>query len=263
MTTFSITYQYSHYYGSDEAWKSNPILCLMDEKFNEMKSYNGTLPISDGWNLGGTPLNGAIVSAMSFIPKYREKNGIQNLNIVFITDGASNDNNNSRVDFSAEAEKHTYSRWRSRPEKESVVFHDPITKKQYHRASYRRAGQSTTATLLNMLKDRTRCNVVGFFLAQASYNGRVSTRDIQYMFPNQNIQDLRKTLRKEKVLVCESMGYDEYYFVAGGKNLAIDDGELEVNGDMTRGKMAKGFANYMKGKLVNRVLLNKFVAQIA
>jgi len=32
---------------------------------------------------------------------------------------------------------------------------------------------------------------------------------------------------------------------------------------MTRGKMAKGFANYMKGKLVNRVLLNKFVAQIA
>ena len=114
-----------------------------------------------------------------------------------------------------------------------------------------------------MLKDRTRCNVVGFFLAQASYNGRVSTRDIQYMFPNQNIQDLRKTLRKEKVLVCESMGYDEYYFVAGGKNLAIDDGELAVNSEMTRGKMAKGFSNYMKGKLVNRVLLNKFVDQIA
>ena len=172
-------------------------------------------------------------------------------------------NNNSRVDFSAEAEKHTYSRWRSRPEKESVIFHDPITKKQYQRAAYRRAGQSTTATLLTMLKDRTKCNVVGFFLAQSSYNGRVSTRDIQYMFPNQNVQELRKTLRKEKVLVCESMGYDEYYFVAGGKNLAIDDGELAVNSEMTRGKMAKGFSNYMKGKLVNRVLLNKFVAQIA
>ena len=191
----------------------------MDEKFNEMKSYNGTLPISDGWNLGGTPLNGAIVSAMSFIPKYREKNGIQNLNVVFITDGASNDNANSRVDYSEEAGEHKYSRWKTRPEKERVVFHDPITRKEYHRAEYRRAGQSTTATLLTMLKDRTKCNVVGFFLAQASYNGRVSTRDIQYMFPNQNIQELRKTLRKEKVLVCESMGYDEYYFVAGGKTL--------------------------------------------
>jgi len=83
------------------------------------------------------------------------------------------------------------------------------------------------------------------------------------MFPNQEMNSLRKVLRKEKVLVCESMGYDEYYFVPGGKNLAIVEEELNVNGDMTRGKMAKGFTNYMKGKVVNRVLLNKFVEQIA
>ena len=49
----------------------------------------------------------------------------------------------------------------------------------------------------------------------------------------------------------------------GGEALAIDDGELEVNSEMTRGKMYKGFANYMKGKVVNRVLLNKFVEQIS
>ncbi len=115
-----------------------------------------------------------------------------------------------------------------------------------------------------MLKDRTKCNVVGFFLARSTgKSGRVSNRDIQYMFPNQDIRDLRKTLRKDKVLICESMGYDEYYFVPGGEALAIDDGKLEVNSDMTRGKMYKGFANYMKGKVVNRVLLNKFVEQIA
>ena len=69
--------------------------------------------------------------------------------------------------------------------------------------------------------------------------------------------------KKNKVLVSESQGYDEYYFVAGGSSLAINDGELDINGDMTRGKMAKGFTNYIKGKVVNRVLLNKFVEQIA
>ena len=114
-----------------------------------------------------------------------------------------------------------------------------------------------------MLKDRTKCNVIGFFLASTSGNNRVGKRDLQYMFPNQDVKALRKVLKKEKVLVCESMGYDEYYFVPGGQNLAIDDGELNVNGDMTRGKMAKGFASYMRGKTVNRVLLNKFVEQIA
>ena len=104
--------------------------------------------------------------------------------------------------------------------------------------------------------------MVGFFLAAAG-RGRVSNHDLMYVFPNQNLKELRKTLKKDKVLVSETQGYDEYYFVAGGSALAIDDGELDVNGDMTRGKMAKGFTNYMRGKVVNRVLLNKFVDQVA
>jgi len=264
MVTYSINYSYTYHY-REEARQSSPILPLIDDKFNEHKRHKGTLSIPDGWNLGGTPLNGAIVNAMNFIPKYRDKNGIQNLNVVFITDGASNDNSNTRVDYSEEAADNKYQPYREYSDRHSTsVYYDPITKKEYLRNTFRGAGQVTTATLLTMLKDRTKCNVVGFFLARSTgKSGRVSNRDIQYMFPNQDIRDLRKTLRKDKVLICESMGYDEYYFVPGGEALAIDDGKLEVNSDMTRGKMYKGFANYMKGKVVNRVLLNKFVEQIA
>ena len=257
MVTYSISYQYAHHWNAD--LDKLPIVGNISDEYKDYKRYNGTLPVPHGWNLSGTPLNGAIINAMNFVPKYREKNGIQNLNIVFITDGASNDNSNSRICFKSD-KKYDQTEYCHGGIK---VYHDPITKKQYTRSSYRRNNQITTTVLLNMLKDRTKCNVVGFFLAQSGGNGRVSNRDIQYLFPNQDISALRKTLRKEKVLVCESMGYDEYYFVAGGKSLAIDDGELAVNSEMTRGKMAKGFANYMKGKLVNRVLLNKFVTQIA
>jgi hypothetical protein len=114
-----------------------------------------------------------------------------------------------------------------------------------------------------MLKDRTKCNVVGFFLADTTINNRVHNRDLMEKFPNQDLKELRKTLKSDKVLVCATAGYDEYYFIPGGKNLEFDDGELEVTGDMTRGKMAKGFTSYMRGKTVNRVLLNKFVEQIA
>tara|TARA_B100001250_G_scaffold264206_1_gene227765 strand:+ start:3 stop:2417 length:2415 start_codon:yes stop_codon:yes gene_type:complete len=257
MVTYSITYQYAHHWNMD--FNNSEILKNIPTEFNDFKKYNGVLSIPYGWNLGGTPLNGAIVNAMNFIPKYREKNGIQNLNIVFITDGASNDNSNCRMNFSDDT-KYDQTEYCRDGKK---VYYDPITKKQYLRNQYGRNNQVTTTVMLNMLKDRTKCNVVGFFLAQSSGNGRVSNRDIQYMFPNQDINGLRKILRKDKVLTCESMGYDEYYLVAGGKSLAIDDGELAVNSEMTRGKMAKGFANYMKGKLVNRVLLNKFVDQIA
>ncbi len=257
MVTYSITYQYAHHWNMD--FNNSEILKNIPTEFNDFKKYNGVLNIPYGWNLSGTPLNGTIINAMNFIPKYREKNGIQNLNIVFITDGASNDNSNSRMNFSDDTKYDQTEYCRDG----QCVYYDPITKKQYLRSQYGRNSQVTTTVLLNMLKDRTKCNVVGFFLAQAGGNGRVSNRDIQYMFPNQDINGLRKILRKDKVLTCESMGYDEYYLVAGGKSLAIDDGELAVNSEMTRGKMAKGFANYMKGKLVNRVLLNKFVDQIA
>ena len=177
------------------------------------------------------------------------------MNVVFITDGASNDSSNRRVGDDGLSE------W-PRGGKEKVVYTDPVTKKSYNRAEYRGYNQRTTTLLLKMLKDRVKCNVVGFFLSAAS-RGRVSNHDLMYVFPNQDLKMLRKTLKKDKVLVSETQGYDEYYFVAGGSSLKIDDGELDINGDMTRGKMAKGFTNYMKGKIVNRILLNKFVEQIA
>jgi len=261
MATFSITNNYSYNYRNEEI--KNAITTYMPDVYYEHMRHRGALPVPEGWQLGGTPLNGAIVNAMNFIPKYRNKNGIQNLNVVFITDGASNDNGHSRIDYSEEAEGN-YDKHRVYPRGNvKTVFHDPVTKKSYARSEFRGAGQVTTATLLTMLKDRTKCNVIGFFLANTSGNNRVGKRDLQYMFPNQEINALRNVLKKEKVLVCESMGYDEYYFVPGGQNLAIADEELNVNGDMTRGKMAKGFASYMRGKTVNRVLLNKFVEQIA
>ena len=40
-------------------------------------------------HLGGTPLNHAIVAAMSIIPKFKSDNGIQKVNAVFLTDGVS------------------------------------------------------------------------------------------------------------------------------------------------------------------------------
>ena len=98
------------------------------------------------------------------------------------------------------------------------------------------------------MKDRVKCNVVGFFLANQSRGSRVSNHDLYHVFPNQDIKALRKILKRDKVLVSESQGYDEYYFVAGGSNLRIDDGELAIDDSMTRGKMAKGFTNLYERK---------------
>ena len=41
-------------------------------------------------NLGGTPLNDAIISMMEIVPKFKAETGVQKVNTIFLTDGASN-----------------------------------------------------------------------------------------------------------------------------------------------------------------------------
>ena len=219
-------------------------------------------------NLGGTPLNGAIVNLMEFIPKYRKDNGIQNLNFVTITDGASNQDGGKlvekeKVEWTSAGRTPTGEmEWSTdSPSWRSVRFiTDPVTKKN-HRVKGR-DGAAITAAYLKILKDRTGCNTVGFYLAESSRNGTIRKNDLHYLFPNQDYDKIRKEFRKNKVAIADSFGYDEYYIVPSG-NMNVETDELEVSSDMTKGKMAKAFMKHMKSKTVNRILLNKFVEKIA
>ena len=72
---------------------------MMGEYYANYRNWrDGGYPMSPPRNLhlGGTPLNHAIVSAMSIIPKFKNDNGIQKVNAVFLTDGVSH-NVNSKM----------------------------------------------------------------------------------------------------------------------------------------------------------------------
>ena len=137
---------------------------------------------------------------------------------------------------------------------------DPITKKQFKFTG--RDSASETEAHISVLRARTGCNVVGFYLAQSSKNGAIRRNDMYWLFPNQNLDEVRKELKKNRVAVADSFGYDEYYVIPTG-NMALETEELKVSSEMTKGRMAKAFMNHMRGKTLNRVLLNKFVQQIA
>ena len=47
-------------------------------------------PIKDLY-LGGTPLNATIITAMDLLPKFKSETGVQKVNTIFLTDGASHD----------------------------------------------------------------------------------------------------------------------------------------------------------------------------
>ena len=224
----------------------------------------------NGLHLGGTPLNGAIATLSTLVPEYRKKNNIQNLNVVIISDGASNcDGGKIQETEEVEFDRHTYKKYKTgriifgtdRPDYRVVKHYvDPITKKQFKFTG--RDSASETEAHISVLRARTGCNVVGFYLAQSSKNGAIRKNDMHWLFPNQNLDEVRKELKKNRVAVADSFGYDEYYVIPTG-NMALETEELKVSSEMTKGRMAKAFMNHMRGKTLNRVLLNKFVQQIA
>ena len=224
----------------------------------------------NGLHLGGTPLNGAIATLSTLVPEYRKKNNIQNLNVVIISDGASN-GDGGKIQETEEVvfDRHTYTKQKTgrivfgtdRPDYRAVKHYvDPITKKQFKFTG--RDSASETEAHISVLRARTGCNVVGFYLASSSKNGAIRKNDMYWLFPNQNLDEVRKELKKNRVAVADSFGYDEYYVIPTG-NMALETEELKVSSEMTKGRMAKAFMNHMRGKTLNRVLLNKFVQQIA
>ena len=212
-------------------------------------------PPSD-YSLGGTPLNDAIVVLMDFLPKYKKAAGVQKINTIFLTDGASNGlpgikDNNVHGDF--------YQGFT----RENLLI-DPVTNKRYEFGGY---GQDVTDTLLKALKGRVSgMNVVGFFLAGSGRKGAVSRNTWYYLLMGGTItaDAAMAEMRKNKVVVLESKGYDQYYILPGGAALAVEnDGLDDKLVGASKGKLKTAFAKSNKGRIQSRVLLNKFVGMVA
>jgi len=208
------------------------------------------------YSLGGTPLNDAIITLMDFLPKYKKAAGVQKINTIFLTDGASNGlpgvkDNNAHGDF--------YQGFR----KENLLI-DPVTNKRYEFGGY---GEDVTGTLLKALKGRVPgMNVVGFFLAGSGRKGAISRRTWYYLLMGgtTTADAAMAEMRKNKVVVLESKGYDQYYILPGGEALAIEnDGLDDKLVGASKGKLKTAFAKSNKGRIQSRVLLNKFVGMVA
>jgi len=214
--------------------------------------YPSTPPSRYG--MGGTPLNDAIVALMDFLPKYKKTTGVQKINTIFLTDGASNglpgvkDNLNDN-DF--------YSRFM----RENLLI-DPVTNKRYEFSQH-----EVTNTLLKALKGRVSgMNVVGFFLAGSGQKGTINRRRWYYILRDTNfaVDRAMKEMRKNKVVMLESKGYDQYYILPGGGSLAVEnEGLADDLAGASKAKLKTAFAKSNKGRIQSRVLLNKFVGMVA
>lgn len=214
--------------------------------------------------LGGTPLDTAIVIATRLVAEFKKRNNVEIINTVFLTDGSSHsiagyyDYSESRGNF-----VNSYVRTRK------VYLQDGHKTIAINAGDkYRMDSTDFTKGLYKLLKASTGSNTCGFFLC--------SNRDVRYAFTTmvgyqttttfeqyQEQEDFRKTFNREKSIVSRNAGLDELYILKGGKHLEITDEGLEVEAGASKGKLTTAFKKMTKGKLQNRVILQKFIEKIA
>ena len=229
------------------------------------------------YQLGGTPLNEAIIAMMKIVPKFKIDNNLQKVHSVFLTDGAGNSlrGKNEWQLITAEGHENYGEHYlgTSGLGKNTIVT-DPVTNTTItaEESDYSWSW-GETPTLLKLLKKRVPdMNIVGFFVAGSGKYGRVTSDTLRYAVDGWRyedrtsdlIKDALKELKKNNVFVTKQKGYDEYYVLPGAGQLEVENFELsdELVG-ASKAKLKSAFGKSASGRVSSRPLLNKFISMVA
>ena len=208
--------------------------------------YDSRHEVPKNLRLSGTPLGECIISATKMVPEFQKKNKVQIVNTIFLTDGQGHKN---------------FSVWDGdefkRPEYSSTtIIVDPITKKHYSLNSTQQL-DGVDSMLLRVLGDRTKARVIGFYIAPTN-NKKYFLREAGYSgvewSQHEKIWD---GMKKNNFIVLEdTKGYDQYIWVSS-KSLNINNNDIAIDSDMTKGRMKNAFVKQRQGKFGNKVMLSK------
>ena len=222
-------HRYGVYYNHSYARRKEVMYSDFAEKLNRLPHP------PDEFGLHSTPLDESLIAMDKIIGKFRNDYKVDKVALIALTDGGSN-GMRQHGDIWLKLGKNYVdcSGYGSREQKISL-----------------------TGRLISYLKKRHGIQAIGFFLVRRY-------KDLYWHFncPYDKVALAKKTFNKDKVLADKNTAYDKYFYVKADtavKNFNLD----EIKEDMKKSKIKTIFANSMKDRLVSRVLLQKFIKEVA
>ena len=209
--------------------------------------------------MGGTPLNAALAMAPEIVSNFQKRTKVQIVNTIVLTDGQS----------AACSEVHgRLNRNYSQKKAVNFVLEDEVLKKHYDLGKVPGYGNiggvetsKVTSILLNRLKERTGCNLVGFYLTTSSFANEFRSF-FGYGTDDNFEKEMKKSWTENGFMPVKSVGYDKY-FILSDDAVKVKKVVLDIKENMTRKTMTKEFMKFSSVKKVNRVLLRQFIEEIA
>ena len=228
---------------------------------NDLLNYGETIGnyykrgyISENMGLGGTPLNSTIAIASGIVNRFRKAYRAEVVDVIFLTDGEDSANLYTKS-------PEFYGSMRIGPAQYNSVSYieDTDTRKRY-----RVENGGVTPTLLEILKDKTGCGLIGFYIMPRS------RRNFDNVLSRLNVfsVDGFAKFKSEKFFAIDSYGYDQYFLIPGGSALSTEDEDLddllgESNKEVSTRKLKGAFLKMNQNRLTNRVLLSKVIEEMA
>ena len=220
---------------------------------NHRRNYKSSY-ICDNMRLGGTPLNATIQVASNVVNDFRKRTRSEIVNVIFLTDGEDSSTLWTDDEFG-----HSHQRIGPSDRRSVSYIEDKDSAK-----TYRVSDKGVTPTLLEILKDRTGCNLIGFYILPKSKRYFQNAMDRFNMIMT---EDKYKQFRNEKFFSVNGYGYSEYFLIPGGDDLSTEDDSLsDILGeakDVSARKLKGAFLKMNQNRLTNRVLLSKVIKEIA
>ena len=216
------------------------------------------------YSLGSTPLNESILAAPYIFKKFKQQHNVEKVNTVFLTDGESNHIAFGVNVIHKDDPDRNYVRHRSLAYnhydsviclKDSKTGYTDINISK--NSNWNTRGYDMTAALLRYYKWVTRSNVVGFRLS--------TNNDLKYIIRavNNPINSYRRDWKNNKYFILDSLGYDEMYVLESSGDFNGEKAVINATSSDTKNKIRNQFRKYMKTKMFNKIILSKFVDQVA
>jgi hypothetical protein len=232
---------------------------MTNSEFNKMVEMMMKAPytFSRRYALNSTPLNEGLLFMADYIGKFKRQHNVEKLSFITLTDGEGH-----AVTGVKNMRASDYVNGRTI--RTINYLRDPVTRREYPLSH---DGSSQTRTFLRVIKHRYDASVIGFHVIRNSR--RDMSNFIRYNMEQMSgaqefvlTETWKKEMRSKDFVVLTNTAHDELYLLPTTKT-GIDDGELKVDENMNSRQIAKQFERFLDVKKTSRVLLNRFVAQVA
>ena len=201
--------------------------------------------------LSGTPLNETLVALHQIIPQFQEKNNVEKVQCIVLTDGEG-----SQLPYNKMVDRH----WEDDEFLGCVNCHgdrsflrDRKLGKTYKLpGSYRKF----TDALLYNLQDRfPSTNFIGIRVLEG--------RDARYFIGHYHQYDEKmfNQWKKNRTCTITNSGYNAYFAISS--NALAQDTEFDVDDDATKAQIKRAFVKSLKTKKLNKKVLGEFIELVA